>query len=166
MRVLLAICVVAGCTLCGRSMAGAARRRRELLEQLAGGIARLELQMVDRLEPIRRALQAAGCPLFDEVAGRMDPGGSAMEAWRDVCARERSRRGSIDALTDGDIAALDGLFEGLGESGRDAQRLLLESSEKELRARLESARRQAADTSRLYGSLGFLTGLTLALIVI
>ena len=122
--------------------------------------------MVDRLEPVGRALQAAGCPLFEEVACRMDPGGSAMEAWRDVRTRVRGRGGSIDALTDGDIAALDGLFDGLGASGRDAQRLLLEGCEKELRARLESARRQAADTSRLYGSLGFLTGLTLALIVI
>ena len=38
MRFVLALCIVAGCALCGRSMAGSARRRYEMLQELLRGI--------------------------------------------------------------------------------------------------------------------------------
>lgn len=168
MRFALALCVVVGCALCGATMTGARRRRIRLLESLVKGIRLLRVNMIVMLEPVQHALKASGSGALEAVSAAMarNPGVSAAEAWKDVCQSKRRRGGEIDALSQEDVLALDKLFEQLGESGREQQDILLNATCEKLGQNLEAAKRQAAEADRLYISLGAMTGLMIALILI
>ena len=122
--------------------------------------------MTRMLEPAARALTLTGCPLLEKTGAAMTPGVSAGEAWKTVKAREDRRGGGMDALTREDREALDRLFEHLGESGREQQARLLNDAVTTLEGNLGSARAREGEAERLYGSLGLLVGLMLALIVV
>ena len=122
--------------------------------------------MTGMFEPVQQSLSRSECELLSMVGGGMGPGIGAEGAWQVVRKAQRRRGGLIDALAGEDIQALDRLFSQLGTSGRDAQELLLNGVAQELEQNLSSARLRAAEADRLYVSLGLLTGLMLALIVI
>lgn len=122
--------------------------------------------MLRMLEPVSAALSGADCPILTAVGRAMPPGISAAEAWATVSAHEKRRGGIIDALTPEDRSVLDSLFEHLGETGREQQETLLTGTLQALSRNMEAARTSAGAAERLYLSLGFLTGLMLALIVI
>lgn len=166
MRFILALCVVVGCTLCGKALAGASRRRVELLDQLIQGIRMLRVHMTGMFEPVQHALDRTDCPLLNRIGSDMRAGVSAGSAWAGIQEREQRRGGMIDALTREDRQALDGLFMRLGETGRDAQEVLLSGAVRTLEQNRESARHRAGEAEKLYVSLGMLTGLMLALIVV
>ena len=166
MRFLLALCVVVGCTLCGSAMAGAMRRRVRLLESLSQGLRVLRLHMVSMFEPVQQGLRASGCDVLTAVADGMTPGVSAREAWARVLRTQRRRGGGIDALNPEDIAVLNALFEQLGESGRDQQDILLTGTCAALERQIAAARKRTDEADKLYVSLGALTGLMIALVLI
>lgn len=122
--------------------------------------------MTGMLETVKQALCDADCDILAGIGSSMTPGGSAWEAWQAYSRRQARRGGRIDALTREDRQLLSGLFRHLGESGREAQELLLAGAIASLDRSLDAARLRAAEADRLYGSLGLLTGLMLALIVI
>ena len=165
-RLALAICVVLGCALCGRALADAARRRANTLRALTEGMKVLRIHMTGMLEPVQCALAAANCPLFSLVAEAMGGGRSAGEAWRSVRRPAMRRGGPADALTESDARALDGLFNRLGETGREEQGTLIDASLEVLEGLRDEAAKRAAEAGRLYLSLGVLVGLMLALIVL
>ena len=104
--------------------------------------------------------------LLEGIGAAMGPGISAAEAWGAVLRKERRTGGLCDALLAEDIAVLDRLFAGLGESGRDAQELLLSEAAAALSESARSARERAEEAERLYTPLGLLAGLMLALVVV
>lgn len=158
--------MVIGCTLCGRSLSHGAHRRVELLDSLCRGLRLLKLNMTSMFEPLAHALSSTHCPLLEQVGRALRPGTDAASAWNAVCAREARRGGSMDALCGEDRQVLEGLFRHLGESGRDAQELMLEAAIRRLDENLRAARARALEADRLYISLGLLIGLMLALIVL
>jgi len=164
MRWVLALSIIIGCAMCGRSLAGSSRRRASLLEGLVRGVKLLRVHMTGMFEPLAQSLSRTEVPTFDAVADAMRGGMSANDSWEAVKRREFRRGGMLDALTREDQQALDELFSRLGESGRDAQDILLDGASKRLAENLESARVRAREAEKLYGSLGLLTGLMLALI--
>ena len=165
-RVALALCVVLCGALSGRALSGSARRRAEALKSLAEAVKRLRVRMTSLFEPMQNALEHAGNPLLAMVAQAMSGGQSAGEAWRSVYRRATKRGGPADCLLDADREARSRLFEGLGQSGREEQDLLLSSSIEALEALSDAARAKLGEADRLYGTLGLLIGLMLALIVI
>lgn len=165
-RVALALCVVLCGALCGRALADGARRRTETLRAMAEATRRLRVHMTSLFEPVQLALEHAGCPLYAAVAEAMRGCGSADEAWEKVRAKASRRGGAIDSLTDADRRALDALFAGLGQSGREEQDILLSGAAETLERLYSEARAKQRDADRLYGTLGLLIGLMLALIVI
>ena len=166
MRFVLALCMVAGCTLCGSAMAGAMRRRVRLLEEIIRGLKVLRLHMINMFEPVQSALKASGSAVLEALGEQMTPGVSASEAWARVRQTGCRRGGRIDALAPEDLRTRVELFDQLGESGRDQQDLLLNGACAALDRQLEQARKRTAEAARLYISLGALTGLMIALIVI
>ena len=122
--------------------------------------------MTRMLEPASRALVQTDCPLLGKVGAAMTPGVSAGEAWQAVCGAENVRGGDMDALTREDREALNALFEHLGECGRQQQDERLCDAVRALHQNLEGARVRAGEAEKLYGSLGLLVGLMLALIVV
>ena len=122
--------------------------------------------MTGMFEPLDQALSATACPTLIQVGEALRPGSGAKAAWEQVSGRQKRRGGRLDALTQEDYRVLNGLFEHLGESGRDAQELLLSGAIASVERHLAAAEGRAAEADRLYVSLGLLTGLMLALIVI
>ena len=122
--------------------------------------------MLHMLEPTGRALEATDCPILRLTGEAMKPGISAMEGWQQTCAARNRWRCGIDALTREDRQALDRLFTHLGESGREQQGLLLDQTIQKLEGFLTAAESKASESEKLYGSLGLLLGLMLALIVV
>ena len=80
--------------------------------------------------------------------------------------KERRRGGTLDVLTMEDVGVLDSLFDGLGESGRDQQEMLLSGTLETMTRNLEAARTRAGEADKLYVPLGALTGLMAALVVV
>ena len=166
MRIILALCVIVGCTMAGRSLAGSARRRAAVLKQLAGGLKILRVHVVIMFEPIRDSLRRTECPLLAQIADGMEDGASAVDAWLAIKPRLRRSGGPMDALTSADERVLDRLFVQLGQSGRESQDILISDAQLSLESLYESAHAKVFEAERLYVTLGLLTGMMLALIVI
>ena len=166
MRLALAICAVLGSALCGKAAADAVRRRYRVLDGLADGIQTLRIHMTAMLQPVRHALEETGCDILTTVAENMAEGRSAADAWKVVRETVTRRGGPADALTQADLEALDALFSGLGQSGREEQQALLEAALQRIGRLRDGALKRAGEADRLYVSLGLLIGLMLALIVI
>ena len=165
-RVALALCVVASCTLIGKSLAGKARRRVTALKQIADGLRNLRVNVVTMFIPMRDSLLRTDCPLLNMIGERMGEGMSAGEAWMACKPAARRNGGICDALTAADFRILDGVFVKLGQSERETQDNLLSESLRELERSVDAARAKADEADRLYVTLGRLVGLMLALIVI
>lgn len=165
-RIALAACVVLGSTLCGKAAADSLRRRANTLDALGEGLRVLRIHMTGLFEPVQLALQRSDCPILALVAKDMQNGRGAAQAWAQAKPEATRRGGPADALTQQDLGALDVLFAGLGQSGREEQEALLDSAIESVARLRQAARKRAGEADRLYVSLGLLIGLMLALIVI
>lgn len=166
LRLILAMCAAVGGALIGRSLAGACRRRCAVLKDIADGLRALRVNMISMFEPVCESLSRSECAILHDVGEAMRKGSSAREAWQQVKPSARRKGGAIDALIASDEQVLDRLFFHLGESGREQQDILLSGGIRALEERYIEARGKAAETDRLYISLGLLVGLMLALIVV
>jgi|GEM_PF-1545095 len=174
LRLIAAAILSAACALAGRAVAGACVRRAQALSQLLGSVQRLRVDMLDKLLPLREALQN-GHPAMRAVAAEMAPmpaampaampAGGAGAAWRRARGALAARGGALDCLTAQDLDALGALFDGLGESGAAQQRILLSGALENLEALKAQADKKAREESKLYTTLGFLAGLSLAILL-
>jgi len=165
-RIVFAVFIVIGCTMFGRSMSAAARRRVNVLERLIRGLKMLRIHMSGMLERLSDALAATGCELMTTVGHEMRNDITAKESWMNVKEKTSSRGGMLDALTERDLGIMDDLFENLGTGGRREQEIIILNTLKRLGEQLESAKLQLSERERLYVSVGFLIGLMIALAVI
>ena len=165
-RVALALFVVLCGALGGRALSDGAKRRAEALRVLSEATRRLRVHMTSMFEPVPVALEHADCELFSMVARSMEGGVSAEAAWACVERKATKRGGILDSLTQADREALDRMFSGLGQSGREEQDLLLSGVAEALEGQHRLARDKLRESEKLYGTLGLLIGLMLALIVI
>ena len=166
MRVGLAACIVVGSALIGKSLTGAAHRRASALKAVTQGVKNLRVHIVNMSEPLQNALDQSECPLLSRVGRQMRQGMSADESWNSLKPVMRRSGGPADALCASDTEVLDRMFERLGQSGRDAQDILLAGAVQSLERLCESAIAKAGEADRLYVTLGLLIGLMLALIVL
>ena len=165
-RIVLALCLVLFSALCGKTLGDGVRRRAATLRQLSEGVRRLRVHMMSMFEPVQAALEHADDPLLTLIAGGMSGGVSAGEAWRSLEKKSTRRGGPADSLIEADRQILTRLFDGLGQTGREEQDLLLTGVVEALDRQQQAAQVKAGEADRLYLSLGLLIGLMLALIVI
>lgn len=166
LRLVLAMVIVVGSTLCGKSIAHAAERRYRLLFRLLDALRLLRVRIVQSCVPLDDALLSSGISLFSRIAGELDAADSVFDAWRSVKVRSCRRGGEGDCLATREIEALDRFFEQLGESGRAAQDEAIRACIAALELARDEAREQASSTGRLYTSIGFLTGLAIAVLIV
>ncbi len=163
LRLIAAALLSAACALAGRAVAGACVRRAQALGALMDSVQRLRVDMLDKLLPLREAL-STGHPVMRAVSEAMARGGAG-QAWRRVQGALTARGGALDCLTRQDLEALSTLFEGLGESGAAQQRILLSGALDALESLRGEADKKAREESKLYATLGFLAGLSLAILL-
>ena len=166
MKLTLLLCVVLACTLCGQALSGAAERRRKMLEELLRALRTLRIQIFNLLEPLQTALTQTKYPLFAETARNLSREGSVGETWR-LVRKEACMKGKYaDCLTACDIAALDRLFDQLGGSGLETQNEAISVCIMSVEELLSDSKKHCAQVGRLYTSIGFLTGLGAAILMI
>ena len=166
LRLILALGVALLSALCGRALAEGVRQRAKVLSEVSDGLRRLRVRMTGMFEPVHHALAQSGCPLFEAVAEGMRDGDSAGVAWKRLLKPPARRAAGIDCLLEADRRALTRLFEGLGQSGREEQELLLAAASESVDALKDAARARLGEADRLYVKLGLLVGIMLALIVL
>lgn len=165
-RLALCAAVVAGCMLTGQAFAGGELRRYRLLVKTCAALQSLRIQMLHLMEPLERALRASGSELFAAVADELSETESVPDAWRRALERTGRRGGGADCLGGEERRILGGLFARLGESDRESQRISVQACAEELEGLREDCRERAARAQRLYLSLGFLTGLAIAVMML
>lgn len=163
LRFVAAAALAASCAMAGRAVAGACVRRARTLAALIESVMRLRVDMLEKLLPLKAAL-GGGHEAMRRVAEEM-AGGSASQGWLRARESLTRRGGALDCLTAPDLEALTALFEGLGESGAAQQRILLTNALEGLEALRREADKKAREESKLYSTLGFLTGLSLAILL-
>ena len=162
MKLILACVVVIASMLIGRAYAGGGARRARLLSEMMDALQILRIAMLDRLAPLRAALEASACAVFRSVGAEMQ-GKSAAEAWKRVRDAQMRRGGMIDCLAEEDLCVLDALFDGLGASGRAPQEALISGALRSLGCLEAEARKNGLEKRRLYTTLGLLGGIALAI---
>lgn len=150
----------------GRMLAAAQGRRVTALRDILEGVRRLGVEMMDRRLPLQEALAGCGAGIFAETARHMAAGKPPKEAYDASAQKLTERGGALDSLEEGDMAALGRLFAGLGEGGVAAQRLILDEAAEEVERLLAAARHKREEHGKLYTSLGALTGIALALMLL
>lgn len=148
----------------GKMLARAQEKRVGTLREAGEGVRRLKVEMLERNMPLREALSRCG-GVFSETARRMQDGSGPGQAFEETLEGLRRRGGALDSLTGADEVALRRLFSGLGAGGSQAQRLLMEDAQEELSRLEQQAARKCGEQGRLYGSLGALGGVALALML-
>lgn len=162
-----AACVMtAACAWGGRMLACAQERRAAVLQETLTDVRRMHVEMLERRMPVREALDACSGSISRETAKRMREGIDPFSAYRQTAASLRMKGGALDCLAEGDMAALERLFEGLGKGSVGHQRVLLTDAAEEIERLLHQARCKREEQGRLYASLGALGGLALALLLL
>lgn len=165
-RVLLAICIVVCCAFCGKTFAAEARRRADLINELIEGLRLLRIYMTGMMEDVRHALMETGCKSLILIGKEMANGGNAAKAWKRATLSKHFQNTGLDTLKREECDIIEHLFDKLGESNRESQKVLIESAVKALEERLPEARKKASEAEKLYSTLGMLIGLIFALIMV
>lgn len=169
-RLLGAVLVVVSCGIWGLSVAWSYRLRPRELRAFISGLKLLETEIAYACTPLPQALEKIGGQLegavkmlFLQLARRLrdEPGLPATYAWEQGLngLKEKS------ALLPQDLEILRALGQGLGLSGREDQVKNLELAREHLKRQLALAEEAAERQGRMWRTLGFLLGITLALLM-
>ena len=130
------------------------RWREKLLAQLVREMQRLEEQ-VRMGRPLRLALQQPEMRLFSQMADHVEVSG-ALDAWQQVC---RESGDMLDCMEAPERQIMEAFWAEMGALGRRSQLDRFEEATRALVRLRDQAAAEAAQRSRLYGSLGVLLGL-------
>lgn len=156
MKLVLCAIVLAAMAATGFRIGSAYRWREKLLAQLVREMQRLEEQV--RLgRPLRLALQQPEMQLFSRMAEHVETSG-ALEAWRQVC-REAGPEERLDGLESPERQTMEAFWAEMGTLDRRSQLERFDETTRTLVRLRDQAAAEAAQRSRLYGSLGILLGL-------
>lgn len=166
-RILLAVCIVVCCAFSGKAFAAEARRRADLINDLIEGLRLLRIYITGvMMENVRHALMETGCNALILIGEEMANGGNVGKAWRRAAHSKKFQNAGLDALKQEERDIIGHLFDRLGESNRESQKILIESAVKALEERLPEARKKASEAEKLYTTLGILSGLIVGLIMV
>lgn len=162
MRALRAVAAIALILVC----AGAGRRKRQALEaeleavrELARETRALSDMLELRPESLERMLSRLESPVWARLTELVGGGARARDVWEEaLLADERLDKAARKAFMQ-----VGGALS-LGE--REAQRAMLELTLREADSLAEAKARECERKGKMYSSLGVLTGLSLALLVI
>ena len=163
---LLVLCAVVTCTICGHTLSASTVRRQKLLSEILQALRILKVQLGTLLDPLEHALMQTKQGLFMIVAEGLPAAFSPRDAWIQAKTQACARGEQADCLGENDLAALDRLFDQLGSNGREGQMEAINSCILLLEGLYAEAKERSAQVGKVYTSLGFLSGLALALMMI
>lgn len=152
--------------MCGWSLSWAAERRCRILEEILRAISLLRYRTTDGLVPLEAILKSCECEPFVRLAEHLKSQHDLEDAWTSLCESERRRGGVMDSLSDTDITTLGRLFSRLGRVGSAEQNAAIVACSNELSQELIAAREHSASIGKTYTSIGFLCGLSIAILML
>ena len=148
----------------GRSISLSAERHCRQLSQTIEAIRLLKLQITDRLEPVAEALMQTEFPPFQLVSSQMRDNFSAIQAWNEISSKGKGH--AVDCLNESEKKQIGYMFNRLGAGGLTEQEELISTCCIHLERALSDAQARAKEVCKLYTSLGFLTGLFIAILIV
>ena len=169
MSALLAVALFCVCVFLGNGKAGALRARKQTLTAMDADIRRLAERMGLRPAPLA-ALLAQFEPrteaFWENFSGKLGGEAPVAELWRAALAEAAEARNGFELLSAEETAILVEFGQGLGGIGLAAQSANAALACKRLSERIAALDAELAKKGKLYESLGVLSGLALALLVI
>ena len=145
----------------GHALGSARKQRVTQLCAMRQALGYLGVNMLEKLLPLRQALSLSESPALGKVAAAMEGLGPA-QAYLSVKDQLIARDGPLSCMEEEELGVLGRLFAQLGATGASEQRLLLREASAQLERIEGRARVKADEQARLYGTLGLLAGLALA----
>lgn len=170
MKIVGCILIVTGTSGYGIWLSARYGERLKTLEQLQQMIFLLKGQIIYANAPLEEAFETVGrrtegamSTLFSQVAERIreQEGEPFVQIWKE----EIGSLGSEPALTEKDRQTLSGMGEQLGFMDRDMQERNLLLYLEQLDLEIQGLREHKQERSRLYTSLGVMSGLFLAILL-
>lgn len=170
MKITGCVLIVAGTSGYGFWLAARYGERLKTLEQMRQMIFLLKGQIIYANAPLEEAFEAVGSriegalsELFLRVSGRIreQQGEPFIQIWKE----EIGSLGKETALTEKDRQTLSGMGEHLGFMDRDMQERNLLLYLEQLDLEIEGIRQHKQERTRLYTSLGVMSGLFLAILL-
>lgn len=165
MKLFLILSVIAACTFCGHALAGAAVRRKQLLEALLRALRILRIEL-NGMAHLGEALSSTQLPLFLCVREKLSSEKNAFDAWCNTRGSECIRGHYADCLTSSDLLILDRLFSCLGTCSREEQSEMILHCISSFEESYNQAKDHSCQIGKVYTSLGFLSGLALTILLI
>lgn len=165
-KLILACAIVIACTLSGRAFADAASRRANTLTELAKALSLLQIQIVHMLQPLNIALQRTENIIFIQIAEKLQDSETVIQAWHAVFKSAAKRGGYADCLHKTEINALNAMFEALGQSVCRGEAALIHGTCEIIEQCRDEAIAENLRSHRLYVSIGALSGLAIAILLI
>ena len=165
-RIALTVILAAASTLAGRAISSGMQRRVKILDRLIHGLSLFRISAICRCVPLKYALKDADVPIMSCVADMLEESPSVSDAWHCVSMNACKRGNDWDCLAQEELMELDRLFSNLGYTSGDAMDTEISASIATLELIRNKALEQAVTTGRLYTSIGCLTGLAVAVMLI
>lgn len=170
LKILGMLCILAGCTFCGKNVANMYALRPLQLKMLRQGLQYLETEIVFTCTPLPRAFTLAGQKLtgsigivFKEIGHLLteNPLLSAKDAWMKVA--QSNSAGLF--LKNQDKATLEAFLNGLGQTNREEQLKQLVLVRELLNMEMERAQEESKKLVKVYSALGISVGLMLVIVL-
>lgn len=126
---------------------------------MIGAVKMLRVQIVQCTAPLKEALCQCGMAILEDIGQGMEAGIAPREGW------ENARR-ITTMLKTAELSAMDRLFERLGSVSLPGQSEAIDACIAVLELQKANADHRAQRAAKMYASLGLLTGLSMAVLLI
>ena len=130
-----------------------------MLEEMIGAVKMLRVQIVQCTAPLKEALCQCGMTMLEDIGRGMEVGIAPREGWENV-------RIVATMLKTAELSAMDRLFERLGSVPLPGQSEAIDACIAVLECQRANAEHCAQRAAKMYTSLGLLTGLSMAVLLI
>lgn len=168
LKLLGALCVMAGALWCGSSAVGGLRRRAQVLEELHASLTWLEEELTFRMAPLPQLLEQLGRDRQGEAgrffqavekALRQDPEGGLYQGWRQAMVRQ------LPMLRGEERQTLLEVGQTLGRYDAQTQRQALGRGARRLAAFRDEARGEVKRLGKVYAALSLAGGAAVILVL-
>lgn len=170
LRMLAVIAVFGGCALLGMRAAASLKHRQETLSAMLYGFHQLAMWMDYTAEPltklIRRCRRPASGVFWDAFTKALEDANHVPDAWNMAMEQARNEDRGFASLEEPELQAMAEFAEGLGNSDRTTQARNAALLQQRLAEILKEAQAIYGRKGRMYRSMGILSGIAAAILLL
>lgn len=170
LRAVAMVAVFSGCVWLGVRASSSLKARRDILKALMASFNQLALRMEYTMEPL--ASLALHCKneetelLFDAFAASLARQASTHAAWVEAMEEARWSDAKFASLEGPELQVMEEYARSLGEGGQEAHIKNAVLLQKQLASIAENAEKNYTGKGRMYRSMGILSGVAVAILLL